>query len=143
MAGARELWPDVVTYAGIDRAVSLEPGADYTAMVTVGRESGRFRTLANMNERVNLETMRERVAGQDRVLPYWISWGAGVIRAAPDAKHYGPGDRTVGHTGFGGSCVLADPDRRLTLAYAMTRQGPELVRDERAQALIAATYAAP
>lgn len=84
----------------------------------------------------------ERVAGPDRVLPYFISWGAGVIRSHPQGRYYGPGERTVGHTGFGGSCLLADPDRRLALAFVATRHSPALVEDPRAQSLIAATYAA-
>ena len=88
------------------------------------------------------EAVKERVAGPDRVLPYWISWGVGLIRSAPQGRYYGPGARTVGHTGYGGSFVLADPDRRLTYTYAMTQQNPVLVEDERTQALIGALYGA-
>ncbi len=86
--------------------------------------------------------MRERFAGPNLVLPYDMAFSAGLIRntTAPDRKPYGPGARSVGHTGWGGSCVLADPDARLTFAYATLTHSPALVEDARAQALIAAAY---
>lgn len=88
--------------------------------------------------------VRERIAGPDRVLPFDISWAAGLIRntAAPERLYYGLGPRTVGHTGFGGSCIFADPDARLTFAYTTLTHSPALVTDARAQALTQAVYRA-
>ena len=55
---------------------------------------------------------------------------------------YGPGERTIGHSGWGGSCAFADPDRRLSGAYVMNRQSSALIDDPRARRLIEAAYQA-
>ncbi|WBQ12455.1 beta-lactamase family protein [Hyphomonadaceae bacterium BL14] len=83
--------------------------------------------------------LKPRAAGPDRVLPFDLSFAAGVmINRASGA--FGPEPRTVGHYGFGGSCVFADPVRGLSGAYVMNRQMDVLVGDARAQALIDASY---
>lgn len=82
----------------------------------------------------------ERIAGPDQVLPYDISWAAGFMRNER-VQVYGPGDRTLGHSGWGGSCAFADPDRRLSGAYVMNRQTAQLIGDARAMRLIEAAYA--
>ena len=87
------------------------------------------------------EATRERIAGQDKVLPFVMSWAAGFTRNA-GLNIFGPNPEAVGHCGWGGSCALADPARRLSAAYAMTRQSPYLIGDPRAQRLIEALYAA-
>ncbi len=82
----------------------------------------------------------ERVRGRDLVLPFDIGWGAGVMRNA-GLGVYGPGERTVGHSGWGGACAFADPDRGLGVAYIPNRQSAHLLGDPRAERLIAALYA--
>ena len=82
---------------------------------------------------------RERIAGRDLVLQSFISWGAGVMRNA--GRHiYGPGERTFGHSGWGGSCAFADPERRVGAAYVMNKQSSDLIGDPRAQRLADALY---
>lgn len=84
---------------------------------------------------------RQRIAGQDLVLPFVMSWGAGVMRN--QALHpWGPGDETFGHSGWGGSCAFADPQTGLAGAYVMNRQSAHLLGDPRAKRLIAAAYSA-
>jgi CubicO group peptidase (beta-lactamase class C family) len=85
------------------------------------------------------EASGERISGQDLVLPYDISWGAGFIRNQ-GLWLYGPGAQTFGHSGWGGSCAFADPERGLSGAYVMNRQSAELIADRRSRALIAAVY---
>jgi CubicO group peptidase (beta-lactamase class C family) len=85
------------------------------------------------------EMSRERIAGQDLVLPFVMSWGAGVMRNPPNFP-WGPGTRTFGHSGWGGSCAFADPDRRLGGAYVMNKQSTQLMGDLRAKLLIEAAY---
>ena len=82
----------------------------------------------------------ERIRGRDLVLPYDISWGAGVMRNA-GLGVYGPGERTFGHSGWGGACAFADPDRGLGAAYIPNRQSAALLGDPRAGRLIEALYA--
>jgi CubicO group peptidase (beta-lactamase class C family) len=89
-----------------------------------------------------IEKLRsERIRGDDLVLPYDMSWGAGVMRNGAD-PYYGPSPRTFGHTGWGGSCAFGDPDLRLGCAYVMNRQQAYLANDPRAVALIKAAYSA-
>ena len=83
---------------------------------------------------------RERIRGQDLVLPHEMSWAAGLMRNA-SLQAWGPGEATVGHSGWGGSCAFADPERRWSGAYVMNKQGTALVGDPRASRLIEAAYA--
>ena len=53
---------------------------------------------------------------------------------------YGPGQATFGHSGWGGSCAFADPERGVSGAYVMNRQSAELISDVRAKRLIDAAY---
>jgi CubicO group peptidase (beta-lactamase class C family) len=85
------------------------------------------------------EATRERIAGQDLVLPFVMSWGAGFMRNVPNMP-WGPGTQSFGHSGWGGSCAFADPQRKLAGAYAMNKQSTQLLGDERPKRLIAAAY---
>lgn len=87
------------------------------------------------------EMARERIRGQDLVLPFVMSWGAGVMRNETE-KPWGPAMQSFGHSGWGGSCAVADPQTRLGCAYVMNKQGVQLMGDERPKRLIEAVYAA-
>ncbi|HUZ13487.1 MAG TPA: serine hydrolase domain-containing protein [Caulobacteraceae bacterium] len=87
------------------------------------------------------EAARQRIAGADLVLPYAMSWGAGFIRNQ-GLGIYGPDGESFGHSGWGGSCAFADPQRRLSGAYVMNRQSAELIDDRRPRRLIEAAYRA-
>jgi CubicO group peptidase (beta-lactamase class C family) len=85
------------------------------------------------------EAARSRIRGQDLVLPFEMSWGAGFMRN--ETVHpWGPGDETFGHSGWGGSCAFADPQSKLAGAYVMNRQSAELLNDARPRRLIEAAY---
>jgi CubicO group peptidase (beta-lactamase class C family) len=81
----------------------------------------------------------ERIRGPDLVLPFELSWAAGFLRNEGLAI-YGPGEASFGHSGWGGSCAFADPERRLSGAYVMNRQSTHLIGDPRSVALIDAAY---
>ncbi|MBP7702216.1 MAG: beta-lactamase family protein [Phenylobacterium sp.] len=87
------------------------------------------------------EASRERIRGQDLVLPFVMSWGAGFMRNSA-VKVWGPGEQTFGHSGWGGSCAFADPETGLAGAYVMNKQSTDLIGDARAKRLIEAAYAA-
>jgi len=82
----------------------------------------------------------KRIEGQDLVLPFVMAWGAGVMRNAP-LYPWGPGLESFGHSGWGGSCLFADPERALGGAYVMNQQSTHLCGDPRAKRLIEAAYA--
>ncbi|MDB5433306.1 MAG: esterase [Caulobacter sp.] len=86
------------------------------------------------------EASRERIQGQDLVLPYVISWGAGYMRNVPNFFH-GPTPTTFGHSGWGGACAFADTARHVAGAYVMNRQDVHLIGDPRSRRLIDAAYA--
>ena len=114
------------------------------------RDVARFMTVAATGEldgRTVLsagtlaQMRRERIAGVDRVVPFDISWAAGVMRNERLGV-FGPNPETVGHSGWGGSCAWADPVAKLSAAYVMTRQSPHLIGDPRAVRLQKALYGA-
>ncbi len=74
-------------------------------------------------------------------MPFEMSWGAGFMRN--EVVHpWGPGAQTFGHSGWGGSCAFADPERRLAGAYVMNKQSTDLLGDRRPRRLIEAAYSA-
>jgi CubicO group peptidase (beta-lactamase class C family) len=117
------------TALGLARILSI--------MATGGRLAGR----QILSPGVVAEASKERVFGQDRVLPFVMGWGAGFTRNR-GLGIFGPNPDAVGHCGWGGSCAFADPARAVSAAYVMTRQSPHLIGDPRPQRLIGALYSA-
>jgi CubicO group peptidase (beta-lactamase class C family) len=157
--------PDLGTIDAVKRAAFLDTGS-----APGGRGSAEWRTmelpsanlhgtakdlarimavLANggmldgrtvLSQGVRAGMLRERIHGRDRVLPFDVSWAAGLMRN--QGLHiFGPNPTAVGHCGWGGSCAFADPDARVSGAYVMTRQSPHLIGDPRAVRLVEALYA--
>lgn len=102
--------------------------------------TGAFEGRPVLSEATRAAALKERIRGRDRVLPFDMGWSAGWTRNA-GLEVFGPGGQTVGHYGWGGSCAFADPDRRLSGGYVMTRQSRHLIGDPRAVRLIEAVYA--
>ena len=86
------------------------------------------------------ELIRPRTHGPDLVLPMDTSFGAGIMLNTHGL--FGPNPATLGHSGWGGSMAVSDPDAELTCAYVMNRQSNVLVGDPRAVRLVEAVYAA-
>lgn len=87
-----------------------------------------------------IEKMRApRISGRNLVLPFDLTFAAGVMHNAPNF-YFGPTADTVGHSGWGGSCVFADRQTGLTGCYAMNRQDGSLLGDARPVGLINALY---
>ena len=87
------------------------------------------------------EAARERIRGHDLVLPFVMSWAAGFMRNETE-KPWGPALQSFGHSGWGGSCAVADPEAKLGMGYVMNKQSAKLLGDERPKRLIEAVYAA-
>ena len=101
---------------------------------------GRDETGAEVVSPVAIDALfAERIRGADLVLPFELSWSAGLMRNING--HFGPNDAAFGHAGSGGSCVVIDPENRLTAAYVMNKMSPDLVGDARAMRLINSVYA--
>jgi CubicO group peptidase (beta-lactamase class C family) len=84
------------------------------------------------------ELTRQRVAGEDRVLPGRVAFGAGVMRNP--SLIYGPNPETLCHSGWGGSGAFGDPATGLAGAYIMNKQGTHLLEDARRSRIIDALY---
>lgn len=100
-----------------------------------GQLDGRAVLSPGMAERM----CAPRTWGRDLVLPFDLSWGAGILRNDPVGV-YGPGRQTVGHSGWGGACLFADPETGVSGAYVMNKQSAALLGDPRPVRLIQAAY---
>lgn len=103
-------------------------------------DDGRLNGTEILSPAVIGEMARERIRGQDLVLPFQMSWGAGVMRNETE-KPWGPARQSFGHSGWGGSCAVADPEAKLGMSYVMNKQGTALMGDSRPRRLIEAVYA--
>jgi len=104
-------------------------------------DEGRLGGTQILSPATIAQAARSRIQGPDLVLPFRMSWGAGFMRNE-GLNIYGPGRKTFGHSGWGGSCVFADPERKLAGAYVMNRQSTDLLGDKRPRRLIEAAYGA-
>ena len=113
---------------------------DLARLMGVLANGGNLDGQTVLSPGVLAEMLRERIHGRDKVVPFDVSWAAGLMRN--EGLHiFGPNPTAVGHCGWGGSCAFADPDARVSVAYVMTRQSPHLIGDPRPQRLIGAFYA--
>jgi CubicO group peptidase (beta-lactamase class C family) len=85
---------------------------------------------------------RCHVRGDDKVMELPTAFGLGFEHTIPEWP-FGPGPRTYGHNGSGGSLGIVDPDAGVSLGYAMNRLwwGPDRT-DPRWPPIFAAAYAA-
>lgn len=80
-----------------------------------------------------------RVSGPNLVLPFNVTYAAGLMLNGPN-YFYGPNAQTLGHSGWGGSCVFADPVTGIHGAYVMNLQNNALLGDPRPRRIIDALY---
>jgi CubicO group peptidase (beta-lactamase class C family) len=77
------------------------------------------------------EAGRVHVDGQDLVMDLPTRFGLGFEITLPEADFsFGPGTRTFGHNGSGGSLGVLDPDAGLALGYVMNRMQWTRRRDD-------------
>ncbi|WP_421789357.1 serine hydrolase domain-containing protein [Hyphobacterium sp.] len=113
--------------------------ASIATLMGVFANEGRLGNEALLSPDTVTEIMTEQVSGEDRVLPFDLSFGIGVMRNR-DSGHYGPEPLCVGHYGLGGSCGFADPVRHISGSYTPNRLRETLAGDPRAVRLINAVY---
>lgn len=102
-------------------------------------DRGRFRGARVIEEAVVAAALKERIRGQDLVLPFEMAWAAGVNRNL--LGHYGPSPTAYGHAGWGGSAVMFDPQSGLSAAYVMNKMSEHLSGDPRAVRIFTAAAA--
>jgi hypothetical protein len=70
-----------------------------------------------------------------------LRFGIGYALPETDTVPYVPQGRCCYWGGWGGSIVLADLDRRVTLAYMMNNMAPGIIGSDRSEAYVRAAYA--
>lgn len=83
---------------------------------------------------------QEQSNGMDLVLGIPVRFGIGYALKNESIPYY-PSGRVCGWGGWGGSIVLADLDRRMSISYVMNRM-EDGMSDDRGPALVRAAYAA-
>lgn len=79
--------------------------------------------------------------GVDQVLGVAVPFGLGYSLPAPAIHPSIPHGRVCWWTGYGGSIVVNDLDRRMTFAYVMNKMTPQLLGAPRTDEYVAAVYA--
>ena len=116
---------------GTARALAQVYGA-----LSRGGEIGGVRVIAPEAIRRFSE---EQSSGPDEVLLMPTRFSLGFMMSLPGAS-MGPGTRSFGHPGAGGSLGFADPDAKIGFGYVMNQMNAGILIDQRATALIDAIY---
>jgi CubicO group peptidase (beta-lactamase class C family) len=135
----QDVWNDPRTWAaqipaanGITNARGL--ARMYAALV------GEVDGVRLLDEATLNAAIEPQVEGPDAVLVFPIPFALGFMRHSDMSPMLG--GRSFGHYGAGGSVGLADPERRISVGYAMNQMHFGLAGDPRTAALLAAVDAA-
>ncbi|SPO04725.1 probable beta-lactamase [Cephalotrichum gorgonifer] len=110
----------------IGSVVSLEGVVD-------GKKYLSPRTIDNM--------LQERVSGEDVVIRLFLRFGLGVGLSTPQTVSWLPEGRACFWGGWGGSILLMDLDRRMTIGYAMNKMGMGTLGTPNTEAYVKEIYA--
>jgi CubicO group peptidase (beta-lactamase class C family) len=109
---------------------------DVMRLVSLGGEAGGVRLLSPKTLDLIFEVQAD---GVDLVLEQPFTWGIGYALGSPVVPYVPPG-RTAFWGGWGGSLVVMDLDRRLTISYMMNRMAPGILGSPRSEAYVRAVY---
>lgn len=104
--------------------------------VMTGKSDTAFLTRSVMTS-----LMTGRVSGPDLVLPMDLTWAAGLM-VNDKTGVFGPNPGAVGHPGFGGSFVMADPESGLSAGFVVGTMSHYLAGDPRGLQLLNSVYEA-
>ncbi|WP_029430572.1 EstA family serine hydrolase [Blastococcus sp. URHD0036] len=111
---------------------------DVMRVLSLGGTAGGVTLLSP--ETIEL-VFRQQSDGLDLVLEAPFRFGIGYCLGSPVVP-YVPAGRTFYWGGWGGSLVVMDLDRRLTISYMMNRMAPGILGSDRAEAYVRSVYAA-
>jgi CubicO group peptidase (beta-lactamase class C family) len=111
---------------------------DVLRMMSLGGAAGGVRLLKP--ETIDL-VFDQQSDGVDLVLGEPFRFGIGYCLGSPVVPYVPPG-RTFFWGGWGGSLVVLDLDRRLTISYVMNKMASGILGSDRTEAYVRAAYAA-
>ncbi|MEU6083363.1 serine hydrolase domain-containing protein [Streptomyces sp. NPDC047108] len=79
--------------------------------------------------------------GVDLVLDVPLRFGVGFALPETETVPYVPQGKACYWGGWGGSLIVADLDRHMTISYMMNKMAPEIIGSDRAEAYLSAAYA--
>ncbi|MEV5850453.1 serine hydrolase domain-containing protein [Streptomyces sp. NPDC051985] len=81
-----------------------------------------------------------QMEGADLVIGLPLRWGIGYALAKKETVSWIPDGRICFWGGAGGSVIIMDLDRRMTISYMMNKMAPDILGSERSAAYVAAVY---
>ncbi|MBI0378569.1 beta-lactamase family protein [Streptomyces albiflaviniger] len=82
----------------------------------------------------------EQANGVDLVLGIPLRWGVGYALPKKETIAWIPGGKICFWGGWGGSMIIMDLDRRMTISYMMNRMAPGIIGSDRSGAYVTAIY---
>jgi CubicO group peptidase (beta-lactamase class C family) len=111
---------------------------DLLRVVSLGGEVGGVRLLSEATLARIFDVQSD---GVDVVLGVPLRFGIGFALTPSGGVPWLPEGRVCFWGGWGGSVIICDLDRRLTIAYVMNRMGPGIIGSTRSEAYVRAVYA--
>lgn len=84
----------------------------------------------------------EQANGTDLVLGIPLRWGIGFGLPLMETLPWIPDEKICFWGGWGGSMIIMDLERRMTISYMMNKMGPGIIGSDRSASYVAAVYAA-
>jgi CubicO group peptidase (beta-lactamase class C family) len=109
---------------------------DVMRVLSLGGEVGGRRLLSQKTIDLVFDQQSD---GMDLVLGERFRFGIGYCLGSPVIP-YVPAGRTFFWGGWGGSMIIMDLDRRLTISYMMNRMAGGILGSDRAEAYVRAVY---
>jgi len=107
------------------------------SVLSLGGQASGLRLLSPA---VVERTLEVQADGTDLVLQVPLRWGMGFGLPQPQTFPYLPTGRLLVWGGWGGSLVVMDLERRMTVAYVMNRMGAGTIGSPRSAAYLRAAY---
>jgi CubicO group peptidase (beta-lactamase class C family) len=111
---------------------------DVMRVLSLGGEAGGVQLLSPKTIDLVFDQQSD---GVDLVLEEPFRWGIGYCLGSPVVPYVPPG-RTFFWGGWGGSMIIMDLDRRLTISYVMNKMASGILGSDRSEAYVRAVYAA-
>jgi CubicO group peptidase (beta-lactamase class C family) len=126
----------IVSFGGIGSASAL---AKFYSMLANG---GKLDGQTFFSEETIAWMTTTLADGMDRVFQIPTAFSGGFMKDPRDASRrlFGPSTNAFGHPGAGGSHAFADPENRISFAYAMNQMEQSLLPNEKSLRLVDAIY---